>query len=365
MVVRLSSLAKAAACDLEAEVGDEARCSALVQVAVEHGVAGWIYTRLTAPGENHTSAERSLSAALRAKLPGLVAAAARQDAAIESVLKSLHAAGVEAVPLKGSALRQRYYPASWQRPMTDVDVLVVCGDVVSAYRALLAAGAQESFPGQRPELMLRDKHPTPPLVNGVAVDLHQRLFSEPRWELPGAVEQYLETAPNTANIVAGKQLTPGALLYHLCLHVWHHRSEGLRLSWLLDVALVLDAEAEPDDTLRWLLSANPTMNDGLQWTLGRAATLCSERVQKALEANNVKATALTDKALGRTASLWRHRLNMLSKRATMLQRLLGNQPTLPQKAAELRRLLRELRGRLEHRYPDNALPVALAKWLLE
>ena len=173
---------------------------------------------------------------------------------LEKTLRVLEDEQIEAVSLKGPVFAERYYPAAHLRRSTDVDVLVAAEDVDRAAAALLAAGFQGEEPA-RARYRRRHHHHLTLFSKGTAVDLHFRALRAFGAELPS--EPFMERAtehPTPWGFVT-RVLSPEDELLYLSVHAAGHFVP--RLSWLLDIALLVRAHPVLDgervvDTARGL-----------------------------------------------------------------------------------------------------------------
>ena len=142
------------------------------------------------------------------------------------------------VVLKGPEVAARY-PAPWQRPFADLDLLV--RDPVAAQRALLAAG----FTLVGDERIYRDIHHLRPL-HYPSFPLFIEIHARPKWTAagPGPPADELFEAAVPAALGIGGLLAPHPAHHALLLaaHSWAHEPLG-RLLNLVDVA-ALRAEAD-------------------------------------------------------------------------------------------------------------------------
>jgi len=168
---------------------------------------------------------------------GLLARGVQQLDLAGRVLRRLEGAGHRPLPLKGAALAERLYDSVAERPMADVDVLVL-DDAAGAVR-LLAEDGLAVLERAEHAVALRDPR------SGGVVELHQSLTSCPglfpldrdglyarRVKGPGAVP----VAPS-----------PADLLVSLSLHAAFQHGFGLTLVQFLDVRRLLEREhVEPE-----------------------------------------------------------------------------------------------------------------------
>ncbi|MBS2027855.1 MAG: nucleotidyltransferase family protein [Deltaproteobacteria bacterium] len=156
--------------------------------------------------------------------------------ALKVVLKTLEAAGVAALPLKGPVLAARLYGDFTLRPTSDVDVLVHESDLQRAMAALEAAGAELSPEyAENRGFFERYHHHLGLHFRGLLVELHQRPSSRVATRFPSEalfmrarVQELLELRVRVAD--------PIDELIFLALHAAGHNLE--RELWLLDLKML-------------------------------------------------------------------------------------------------------------------------------
>jgi hypothetical protein len=196
---------------------------------------------LAAAGRDHAPppAHRRLAEALTAgRARHLV-----MTRALAAVLARLEADGIPTLTLKGLALAETVYPDPVLRPFADLDVLVRPEDRRRADAALLALGHRRVADAHTWEFDV--EHDGATLYagpDGVHVDLHWALVTEPRYAWSGeAATAVWERA--TRLTLAGRRtrgLAREDLVLYLAMHLAvHHALAGLLRHW--DVALVLGA----------------------------------------------------------------------------------------------------------------------------
>jgi hypothetical protein len=205
---------------------------------LDHAAAGWpdddaLHPRLRA----YLGAQRRLSGARVALLLGELA----------EILGALAAAGVPAMPLKGSLLAAGYYAEPGLRPMNDVDVLVRADDEPRALAVLEALGyrlvvrswkhAQLAKPeAQGPVIDYAGEHPGNPR----SLDVHTRL-AEQFWSIryDQTAEAWAWSEPGELQGHPAQIMRAEALLHHLAAHATCDTiARRLRLLHLHDIALV-------------------------------------------------------------------------------------------------------------------------------
>lgn len=232
------------------------RWSALPAFLHQHGVAGWLFTRL--PG---TRLQFQLPGSVMSRLAEQHELASRRMFAFEkdlaAILESSAQAGFPLLPLKGSLLTAGgwYYPSA-ARPMADLDLLVPEPFAGSARRVLETLGYRWQpspslysrhdrfvLPGSTRVVDPGSEHPDNPRP----VELHTSL-ARPLWGDVGAADL---TPVIWHNATPGRLLgcpawipSPDALLAHLSLHSFHNFLTyiGRLINWL-DLVIVAEKAA--------------------------------------------------------------------------------------------------------------------------
>lgn len=209
----------------------------LLSLAEAHGVLPTVMARL--PAERRAAA----AAARRPVLEALAAQAMLLTQTAQALTRSLEAAGVRALVVKGPAFASRLYKAPCWRPFTDIDLLLDRADFPAAGRALEAAGwAPEGI-----ELKHAAEHYGEEKwvrrVAGVPVllELHWDMIGSPTLRQGRRVDLAL---------LAGAGESPAALLLVAAVHAAYGHAFD-RLQPLVDVAQAARGVAGPLD-VPWL-----------------------------------------------------------------------------------------------------------------
>ena len=207
------------------------------------------------------------------------------------VLSQLENVGITPLVLKGSALALWLYLEPWQRPRSDLDLLVE--DKATAQRVVdllrpagyaLVAGVG---PAQADGFEVALQRP-----GGIVIDLHWRLLNH------AVLERFFPYAELTAEAIALPKLHPDAqglgkrhALFHALLHRITNLAkggveEGDRLIWLMDIQLLAQAcdEADWQELLRICGEkgiATPCL-DGLRATQTTLGLMLPSAVEAAL-----------------------------------------------------------------------------------
>jgi hypothetical protein len=204
---------------------DQAAAGALVEAALEQGVAGLLRTALDRYAGWPEASRARLADAQRAHL---VRGVAQLELAARAT-RELEAAGVRALPLKGTALAETLYDSVADRPMGDVDLLAL-DDWAAAVEALREAGWREAERADH-AWVFRD----PP--SGEILELHHGLTSCPglfRLE-PDALWSRRRRGPEPIAWVP----SPEDVLLQLSLHAAFQHGLVLRLGQYLDLQRLL------------------------------------------------------------------------------------------------------------------------------
>jgi hypothetical protein len=166
---------------------------------------------------------------------------------LESLLDALEEADIPVLLLKGAAMARTIYPSFADRPMGDLDLLVLPSHAQQARSVAESKGwsvadgvPEESFPDEVHQHL-------PPMSDGTALnlglDLHTRLSGT--WEPRGFGPPDLWSRARTAS---GRRLAmvpdPVDLLIHVCTHyAWSHMLAFGSWKAFRDVAVLLESEA--------------------------------------------------------------------------------------------------------------------------
>jgi len=248
------------------EVSDWER---LLEAARAEGVAGVLWYYLALP-ETDVSAELKKDAARSQGFQRL--AETRLRLALDEILLALAAAGIRSVPLKGTVLGDRIYPAPSLRPCSDIDLLVAECDVARASEVLRGLG----YNGEEGALeqWYRENHhhihfirPQTP-----AVELHFRATTGFGTIVP-AEDFLLRAVPyHLLDGGAAWVLSPEDELIYLGVHAARHLFEAL--FWLYDLKLFLRSYSHLD----WSLMSTRASSLGVVGALALALDMVEHRL---------------------------------------------------------------------------------------
>lgn len=146
------------------------------------------------------------------------------------------------IPLKGPALAETLYADPALRPFSDLDLLIRREHVLAADGLLQALGYRRLADGHSWEFDLAyDRAALYEGPDGVQVDLHWSLLSDPRyvWEESAGLEVWERMIKSQIDGQTVLGLCPEDLLLYLATHLAvHHGLAGLL--WYWDLALLLD-----------------------------------------------------------------------------------------------------------------------------
>lgn len=215
---------------------DPTEAEALVATAREQRLAGLLHPAVEALPEGWPEPARQR---LRSLHLGQFAQGMRQLELAASVLDGLATAGLRALPLKGAAVAERLYGSVAERPMADLDVLVL-DDWAHAVRAVTAEGFRECG---RADHAWSFRHGT----SGLVLELHHGLTAAPSFFPVDAEGLWRRTCVGRG--VIGRGPGPEDLLVHLSLHLAFQHGLVLSLGQYLDVRRLLERESLDPDLL--------------------------------------------------------------------------------------------------------------------
>ena len=240
-----------------------------------HGIAGAIPASAKLP-------EPLLEAIAAERQAAKILALARHEV-LATLTGALHAAGIEALALKGARLAYTVYSQPWQRPSGDIDLLIRPADLPRA-RKLFRTNGFVPDPAAPATFAQTAWVSGPHFGQRVAVDLHTAMSSAP------VIAAALSPDPFAAKvrldaIGADAWGTDGAdTLMHLALNRAAHLHFGYghddtlvrhedRLGWLVDADRLARGLAAAD----WTALCTATLRSGLHRSVG-------ELLQKATDA---------------------------------------------------------------------------------
>ncbi len=246
----------------------------LFDFTVKNGLAPWLYHVLQ--NNPNISSPNSLNKQLRLQyLQTLVLNQQKWE-----VFKKLHflAAknGIPILPLKGTALAFGLYPSEALRPMGDIDILVPEKKIYEFKNLLLQQGAKNIH---IPISKLHDKfhaHISALTWQNIMVEPHQRLFST------GSIMnlsnknlfEYTKPIHSNADIKIFNDIMQA---YHLATHTYKgYKMGGMRLGWLLDIALLLKQNQKDPHFISKVSALNPKATKAILGPLQWASMLLPE-----------------------------------------------------------------------------------------
>jgi hypothetical protein len=247
----------------------EGKVGEIVSFAARNGVAPWCFYQL----KTHDLTQHPDLLALQQKLKGyylqtLVLNQQRYEAfrQIQQLFQNHH---LEVVALKGLALAFSLYPEEALRPMGDIDLLIPSSQVYEARDLILAHGGKPMYVPLSP---LHDRvhaHISALVWKGIMVEPHQRLFGLGSPFNPKNVPLF-ERIITTAGHPELKIFDDELMTYHLTAHlIKGYKMGGMRLSWFLDIALLLQRNQQNPEFKAAVTGLHPSIKteitNALEW----------------------------------------------------------------------------------------------------
>lgn len=176
---------------------------------------------------------------------------------LERIARRFNRAGVPLMVLKGAAFQLRLYEHPGQRPMDDLDLLVLPRDVARAQSLLTELGCRPGAPLVRPDFFPRFYYEIEYIAGDVfplKVDVHARPFRPLRYAATLPADAFWQHAePVRIGTAAVRVPAPDEMLIHLATHASVH---GLtRPRWLQEIKLWAEHCAERLDWPRLVATA--------------------------------------------------------------------------------------------------------------
>lgn len=244
---------------------------ALAETARVQGVAGLLHTAIETGEGGASGWPAPVRQRLRETHRALLARGIAQLDLVRRAQAALERAGARSLPLKGAAVAETYYPTVADRPMSDVDLLVL-GDWDAAMEALRGEGFGEVEASDHARA-LRDP------ASGEVLELHHSVCSCPGFYPvePGSLWDRSRSADGqVARVPAAEDL-----LIHLSLHAAFQHGLVLSLVQYLDFQRLLD-RTPPDPERLLALAASSRAEAPVAAALAAAEAVVGARVAPAL-----------------------------------------------------------------------------------
>ena len=251
--------------------------------AARNGLVPWIYHQINSENYKGVQWPESIRQAMRMQyLQTLVMN--QQKWKVFREIKAIAAMeGIRIIPLKGTALAFSLYPEEALRPMGDLDLLVQPHQVHALRDLLLSKGA---IPLHVPISGIHDKvhaHISALSWQNIMIEPHQRLFALGSNMNLNNIDLFEHTEPIQAypdvEIFDDRMQT-----YHLATHAFKgFKMGGMRLGWLLDIALILDKNSNNKDFIPSVLNLNPRARKEILAPIQWASLLLNEAAASNME----------------------------------------------------------------------------------
>jgi hypothetical protein len=241
--------------------------SALADAAAAHGLTALL----------DSAGDAAWPAAVRRQLreghQRALAEAVQKLALAQRATAVLARAGVRALPLKGAAVAETLYDSPAERPMEDVDLLVL-DEWTDAVRAVSAAGFREL---ERADHAWSFADP----ITGFALELHRGITSCPGLHPIDAHGLWSRSVPGTGQV--GRGPSAPDLLAQLSMHAAFQHGLALRLGQYLDFRRLLE-RIPPDPSEAFAVARTAHAESAVAVALEAAAVVVGAPVPDALRA---------------------------------------------------------------------------------
>ena len=244
---------------IKALAQDELDWQALVSLAIEHRVAPLLYRCIN---ESYLGAVPvTVREGLRQYCQNIAVRNLFMTAELSRVLSLMSLSGVDTLPYKGPLLSQTLYKDLNLRQFGDLDIVIQPQDMLSVEKLLIAEGYRPYF-GKKTAAELSDYMAA---KNEHTYDFYhdqKKILIEVHWRFwpvffssvkPKDIWHRREPAHLAGKTVTNLKIEDSLII--LCMHGSRHRWQ--RLSWLCDIAMLLDNYPE----LNW----NEATSTAQQW----------------------------------------------------------------------------------------------------
>jgi hypothetical protein len=284
-LLQLMSLELVRPRDLGLNWSDPDTIHAFVIQAERSGVAAWCFYRLLQNPENKTL-HPELMARLKQRYLAVLVDNQLKLKLFREIEEILGKYEIPVALLKGMAMAFTVYPEEALRPMSDLDILVPEHLVLKARDTLLSAGCQSVH---IPMSEWHEKHNAhiramrlPP--HKYLIEIHSKLYATGSRLQPAQMEWEQSVVKRVTAFGNFPVLNYSLMVYHLASHLYYgYMMGGLRLGWLVDIAMVFDKAADVEVLMEDLLKINPSFNKELLIAVGWATRFMRLEKQKPLQ----------------------------------------------------------------------------------
>ncbi|GAO31884.1 hypothetical protein JCM15548_14291 [Geofilum rubicundum JCM 15548] len=284
-LLQLMSLELIRPVDLEIDWSDQETIHAFVNQAERSGVASWCFYRLLQNPENK-SAHPELMARLKQRYLAVLIDNQQKLKLFREIEKILASHDIPVALLKGMAMAFTVYPEEALRPMGDLDILVPEHLVLKARDVLLSAGCQSVH---IPMSEWHEQHNAhiramrlPP--HKYLIEIHSKLYATGSRLQPAQMAWEQSVVHRSTAFGNFPVLDYSLMVYHLASHLYYgYMMGGVRLGWLVDIAMVFEKAGDVAVLMEALLKINPGFNKELLITVGWATRLMRVEKRQQLE----------------------------------------------------------------------------------
>lgn len=244
--------------------------------AAKNGLVPWIFHQINNNNTKGVHWPHDIKQAMRMQYLQTLVMNQQKWKVFREIKKLAAAEGIRIIPLKGAALAFSLYPEEALRPMGDLDLLVPPNQVQALRDLLISHGA---IPLHIPISKIHDKvhaHISALSWQNIMIELHQRLFAMGSIMNLKDTDLFEYTTPITA-FPDVEIFDDRMQAYHLSTHAFKgYKMGGMRLGWLLDIALLLNKNRNNKDFIPSVLALNPKAKKEILAPIQWASLLLNE-----------------------------------------------------------------------------------------
>jgi hypothetical protein len=236
---------------------DPVLASQLFDFAARNGVAPWFYFQLNKKSDKGVHLSREIENKFRMQYLQTLVMNQQKWKVFGDMNFLAQQHGIKIIPLKGTALAFTLYPQESLRPMGDIDILLAEHQIEQFKEIMYRNGAQQLYaPISKLHAKVNAHIPAIRWQN-IMIEPHQRLFGLGNPLNPDSVDLFTRTThpPNQPEILIFDDIMQ---TYHLAAHTFKgYQMGGMRLGWLLDIALVLKRNVSDPAFINKVIAINP------------------------------------------------------------------------------------------------------------
>ena len=257
---------------------------AFANQAERSGVAAWCFYILLQNSENKKRYPELLARLKKSYLAVLVDNQ-QKLVLFREIEKILASHNIPMALLKGMAMAFTVYPEEALRPMSDLDILVPKNLIFKVRDILLGSGCKSTHIPMSEWHEKNNAH-----IRGLRfpphkylIEIHSKLYASGSRLQPKNMQWNTSVIEHNTSFGSFTTLNFHLMIYHLASHLYYgYMMGGIRLGWMIDIAMVFDKASNAELLMQKVLKVNPSFNKEIIIAIGWSSRFMSQQKRRQL-----------------------------------------------------------------------------------